>query len=67
MIHIRRFIDKVSNLEAKKTKDVILPIAEARGLRDEIAKLMSEVVEESDKKGRKEEVIKLEIKGGSFK
>jgi hypothetical protein len=67
MIHIKRFIDKVSNLEAKKTKDVILPIAEARGLRDEIAKLMSDLVEETDKKNKKEEVIKVEIKGGSFK
>jgi undecaprenyl pyrophosphate synthase len=67
MIHIRRFVDKVSNLEAKKTKDVILPIAEARGLRDEIAKLLSDLVEETDKKNKKEEVIKVEIKGGSFK
>jgi hypothetical protein len=44
-----------------------LPIAEARGLRDEIAKLLSDLVEETDKKNKKEEVIKVEIKGGSFK
>lgn len=66
MIHVRRFLDKVSHLEAKKTKDVILPIAEARGLRDEIAKLLSELHELS-RQDKKEEVVKVEIKGGSFK
>ena len=40
MIHIKRFIDKVSYIENKQGKDVVIPVAEARGLRDEIAKLL---------------------------
>lgn len=66
MIHINRFIDKVSLLESKKTKDVILPISEARCLRDEIAKLLSDLYEFKNSK-KEEEIVKLEIKGGSFK
>lgn len=66
MIHIKRFIDKVSLLESKRTNDVILPIAEARSLRDEIARLLSDLHELRNSK-KDEEIIKLEIKGGSFK
>lgn len=66
MIHIKRFIDKVSLLESKRTNDVILPIAEARSLRDEIARLLSDLHEFKNSK-KDEEIVKLEIKGGSFK
>ena len=40
MIHIKRFIDKVSIMETKQGKDVVIPIGEARGLRDELNKLL---------------------------
>ena len=66
MIHINRFIDKVSLLESKRTKDVILPISEARSLRDEIAKLLNELYNLKNNK-KEEDILKLEIKGGSFK
>ena len=42
MIHIKRFIDKVSIMEAKQGKDVVIPISEARGLRDEVSKLITD-------------------------
>jgi len=67
MVNIKRFFDKVSHLEGKKQKDVVLPIAEARGLRDEIAKLLSDLHELNTKENSKEEVIKVEITGGKFK
>jgi hypothetical protein len=40
MIHIKRFIDKMSLVESKQSKDVVLPISDARGLRDEVTKLL---------------------------
>ena len=43
MIHIKRFIDKVSVLESRQSKDLIIPISEARGLRDELAKLLADL------------------------
>lgn len=69
MIHIKRFIDKVSITEAKQSKDIVLPIADARGLRDEIAKLLSDLYEYSvtAQDEKKEEIIEIQVKGGSFK
>jgi len=67
MIHIKNFIDKVSYLESKMNKDLVLPITDARGLRDEISKLLSDLHDLKNKKDNKEEVIKVEITGGKFK
>jgi hypothetical protein len=69
MIHIKRFIEKVSITEAKQSKDIVLPIADARGLRDEIAKLLSDLYEYSvtAQDEKKEEIIEIQVKGGSFK
>lgn len=67
MIHIKRFIDRVSMIESKQGKDFVMPIIEARGLRDELAKLLADQYKNlSEKKPDEEPVIKVEIKGGSF-
>jgi len=69
MIHIKRFIDKMSLVESKQSKDVVLPISDARGLRDEVSKLLSDLHElsKTDKSNVNDEVMQVEIKGGSFK
>lgn len=69
MIQIKRFIDKVSIIESKQSRDVVLPIAEARGLRDEIAKLLSDLYEFSNKQNEEKnnDVINVQVKGGAFK
>jgi hypothetical protein len=68
MIYIKRFIEKVSLLESKQSKDFIMPIIEARGLRDELAKILVEYYEKNtDKKPIDEPVIQIELKAGSFK
>jgi hypothetical protein len=68
MIYIKRFIEKVSLLESKQNKDFIMPITEARGLRDELAKMLAEYYEKNtDKQPTEEPVIQIELKGGSFK
>jgi hypothetical protein len=65
MIHIKRFIDKISSMEGKQGRDVVLPISEARALRDEITKLIidnnNEVVKKPD-----DEVIRVEMRGGRW-
>lgn len=66
MIQIKRFLDKVSLSEGRQTKDIVLPIADARGLRDEIAKLLSDLYD-INKNKKDKEVVQIEIKGGSFK
>lgn len=65
MMHIKRFLDKVTIAESKKIKDIVMPMDEARGLRDDVAKLLSDLY--ALEKSKPEPVINLELKGGSFK
>lgn len=69
MLHIKRFIDKMAVAESKQTKDLVLPMADARGLRDEVSKLLSDLYEMSDgqSKAKEDEIVQIEITGGSFK
>ena len=60
-------MDKVSLSESKQTKDIVIPISEARGLRDEISKLLSDLHELNSKSKSEPEIIKVEITGGKFK
>jgi hypothetical protein len=68
MLHIKRFIDKVAVAESKQTKDLVLPMADARGLRDEIAKLLGDLYEmaQGQNKSKESEIIQIEIVGNSF-
>ena len=66
MTHIKNFIDRVSALENRPGKDLIMSANEARMLRDDIAKLLADKVVQSSIQtvSRQESVI---ISGGSFK
>ena len=66
MVNIKRFLDKVTSTEGKRANSVVLPIEEARGLRDEIAKLLSDLHELNNKDSSKD-IVKVEITGGKFK
>ncbi len=46
---------------------MVLPMSDARGLRDEIAKLLLDLNDLKSKDKNKEEIIKVEITGGKFK
>jgi len=67
MIIIKRFIDKVSAVEGK-SNTVVLPIEEARILRDEIAKLLSDNYEllNNKKEALDDTVITVEVNGGKW-
>jgi hypothetical protein len=67
MVNIKLFFDKVSKLEGKKTKDLVLAMSDAKLLRDEIAKLLIDLNEAQKSNKGKEEVVKVEITGGTFK
>jgi hypothetical protein len=66
MVNIKRFLDKISSTEGKRATSVVLPIEDARGLRDEIAKLLSDL-HELNNKNSSNDIIKVEITGGKFK
>ncbi len=68
MIHLKQFIDKMTVVESRQNKDVVLPINDARGLRDDIIRLLADLHELSKKQpSTNSEVIQVEVKGGSFK
>lgn len=67
MIHIKKFIEKVSLVETRQGKDIILPMSDARGLRDELAKLLADMYTESKNTSNDEQLIQVEVKGGTFK
>lgn len=66
MIYIKRFIDKVTATEGRQSKDLVIPITEARGLRDELAKLLLDSYQKTNDK-KPDPLIQIEMKGGSFK
>jgi hypothetical protein len=66
-MHINRFLDKMAVVESKQNKDVVLPISDARGLRDDITRLLSDLYELQKGTDDSAEVIQVEIKGGTFK
>jgi hypothetical protein len=66
MIYIKKFIDKVSIVESKHGKDIVMPMIEARGLRDELAKVLTDLHMLNTNKSKEEPIIKVEMKGGSW-
>jgi hypothetical protein len=65
-MHIKRFIDRVSNIESRQGKDVVIPLSDARGLRDELAKLLIDHYEVTEGKKDTSEVIQVELVGVKF-
>ncbi len=55
----------MSIMESKMNKDVVISMTDARGLRDDILRLLTDLHENASNK-KNDEVIDLEIKGGSF-
>jgi hypothetical protein len=68
MINIKKFIDKVSTIDARSSRDVVLTLSEARMLRDEIAKLLVDRLESIQRNSSlsSEEVTQVEIVGGKW-
>jgi hypothetical protein len=67
MINIQRFIDKVSSMEGRQNQTLVMPIEEARALRDEIAKLALEKLDGLSKPMQvREQTMQVEMKGGKW-
>ena len=62
MSQIKKFIDRIASAEGKQSREIILPLAEAKLLRDELLLLLL------DKKEAKkdEEVITVVVNGGKW-
>ena len=66
MLHIKDFVNKVSLGESKRSTTVVLPIEQARGLKDELVMLLADL-HELKKEKNNDETFDVQVKGGSFK
>jgi hypothetical protein len=67
MLYIKKFIDKVSHMESKQSRELVISAVDARGVRDELGKLLSDLHTLTSENNKPEEVIQVEIVGGKFK
>ena len=67
-IHINRFIDRLQGFEARGTKDFIMPMSDAKGMHADITRLLLELetLRQTADAAQAEQVINLQVDGGSF-
>lgn len=65
MSQIKKFIERVTSADSKKQPNIVLPIEEARFLKDEISKLLLDLHEAE--KEMPESTIEVVVTGGTFK
>ena len=69
MIHIQKFVERLQGFEARGQKDFIMPVKDAKDLHADITRLLVtlEVLRESQQTKPEEDVITVNMDGGSFK
>jgi DNA-binding cell septation regulator SpoVG len=65
MIYIKKFLDKLSIVDGKN-KDIVLPIDDARGLRDELNKLIVDNYELLKQDSKKDTPVQVIMNGGKW-
>jgi hypothetical protein len=66
LVNIKRFFDRVSALESRSGRDLVIPIEEARILRDEVAKLLAEIVTNRKPASPESDMVQVEVSGGRW-
>ena len=61
MNQIKNFVDKIALADARQNREIVLPISDAKELRDELLKLLLEL-----KNQNSTEVIEVVMRGGKF-
>ena len=62
MSYIKKFIERVSSAEGRHSREVVLPLSEAKELRDEITKLLID----QRNQNQSDEVISVVVNGGKW-
>jgi len=67
-LHLQKFVDRVRGHEARGSKDFIMTLAEAKDMHADITRLLLELhdLREQVSKPQTEEVITVQVGGGSF-
>lgn len=61
MVHIKKFIDRVSLLDSQTSRSLILSANDARMLRDELAKLLADIAVQ-----KTESEVNVNVIGGKW-
>jgi hypothetical protein len=67
-LHLQKFVDRVRGHEARGSKDFIMTLTEAKDMHADITRLLLELhdLREQVSKSATEEVITVQVGGGSF-
>lgn len=65
-LHINRFVDRIKATEAKRQRDLVMPISEARDLHAEITKLLLALQQVNEQPRGNNDVIDISVQGGTF-
>jgi hypothetical protein len=67
-LHLQKFVDRVRGHEARGAKDFVMTLAEAKDMHADITRLLLELhdLREQANKSQTEEVITVQVGGGSF-
>jgi len=67
-LHLQKFVDRVRGHEARGSKDFVMTLAEAKDMHADITRLLLELhdLREKASKPQTEEVITVQVGGGSF-
>ena len=67
-LHLQKFVDRVRGHEARGSKDFVMTLAEAKDMHADITRLLLELhdLREQVSKSATEEVITVQVGGGSF-
>ena len=67
-LHLQKFVDRVRGHEARGAKDFVMTLAEAKDMHADITRLLLELhdLRERTSKPQIEEVITVQVGGGSF-
>ena len=68
MIHIQRYIERLQGFESRGQRDFMMSIKDAKDLPADITKLLlvMETLREQQAEASKEQVVQVEMGGGSF-
>jgi hypothetical protein len=68
-IHINRFVERLQGFEARAAKDFIMPMSDAKGMHADITRVLLELetLRQAANNAQAEQVINLQVDGGSFK
>lgn len=62
MSQIKKFIDRVASAEGRQTRELLMPVSEAKELRDEIMKLLLDKKDQTNNT----EPIQVVMSGGKW-